>query len=513
MATKRLDMRRTREILRLKWERGLSHRKIARMLGISAGVVGSTTSRAKHAGLTLAMLEEFSDEQLEQRLYGVPAALANRSSLPAPEHLEQELRRPGVTLELLHIEYLQEHPDGLRYTSFCNHFRKWKERQSPWMRQTHRAGEKLFVDYAGKRPRLVDRETGKAREVELFVGTLGASNYTFAEATASQQLEDWIGSHVRAFAFFGGVPEAVVPDQLKSGVTKADAYEPGINRTYGDMARHFDCVILPARPAKPRDKAKVEVAVQVVERWILARLRRETFYSLKELNARIAELLFDLNSRPMKKLGGVSRRELFERIERQELKPLPADKYEMARWKKARVNIDYHIEYDKHYYSVPYRLLKEEVEVRATQSLVEVFHRGRRVASHRRGRPLAGHSTDPEHMPASHRAHLGWSPSRLISWGAKVGPHTQLMIEGILRERPHPEMGYRSCLGILRLEKRYGAERLEAACERALHVNARSYQPVKAILQNGLDRENSDDEGAPSDIPSHENVRGSEYFH
>jgi transposase len=513
MATKRLDMRRTREILRMKWERGLSHRKIARSLGISAGVVGSTVSRAKHAGLSIEGLAELSEDQLEQRLYGVPMAQANRASLPAPEHLDQELRRPGVTLELLHIEYLEEHPDGLRYTSFCNHYRKWKERQSPRMRQTHRAGEKLFVDYAGKRPRIVDRETGEAREVELFVAALGASNYTFAEATDSQKLEDWVGSHARCFSFLGGVTDVLVPDQLKSGVTKADAYEPEVNRCYGDMARHFDCVVVPARPAKPRDKAKVEVAVQIAERWILARIRRETFYSLEELNRRIQELLEDLNDRPMKKLGGVSRRELFERIERSELKPLPAEKYELARWKKARVNIDYHVEYDKHYYSVPHRLLKEEVEVRATKSLVEVFHRGKRVASHRRGRPLAGHSTNPEHMPASHRAHAGWSPSRLISWGGKMGPHTQLMVESILRDRPHPEMGYRSCLGILRLEKTYGAERLEAACERALLVNARSYQPVKAILKNGMDRQKTEEDGTVTDIPSHENVRGSEYFH
>jgi len=513
MATVRLDMKRTREILRLKWERGLTHRQIARSLSVSAGVVGSTMSRAKHAGLSPTTLDEVDDEQLERRLYGVKASEEKASPPPAPTHIHNELKRPGVTLELLHIEYLAENPNGLRYTAFCNRYRKWRERQDPRMRQVHRAGEKLFVDYAGKKPRVVDRTTGEVTEVELFVSALGASNKIYAEATATQQLEDWIGSHVRAFEFYGGAPEALVPDQLKSAVTKSDAYEPLANRTYADLGRHYDCVILPARPAKPRDKAKVEVAVQIAERWILARLRNETFYSLGELNQRIGELLKDLNDRPMKKLGSVSRNELFERIERAELKPLPTEKYELGHWKKARVNIDYHIEYDKHYYSVPHRLLKEEVEVRATKSLVEVFHGGKRVASHQRGRPLAGHTTNPEHMPASHRAHAGWSPSRLIAWGEKMGPHTQLMVESILKDRPHPEMGYRSCLGILRLEKTYGAERLEAACERALLVNARSYQPVTAMLKTGMDRQKQDDDGAATDIPSHENVRGSDYFH
>lgn len=441
------------------------------------------------------------------------AADAPRVGLPAPEHIYNELKRPGVTLELLHIEYLAEHPDGLRYTAFCNRYRKWKERQDPRMRQVHRAGEKLFVDYAGKKPRVVDRDTGEVTEAELFVAVLGASNKVFAEATRTQRLGDWIGSHVRAFEFFGGVPEALVPDQLKSAVRRADAHEPLINRTYQDLARHYGCVVLPARPAKPRDKAKVEVTVQIAERWILARLRNETFYSLGELNLRIRQLLEELNERPMKKLGGVSRNALFERLEQAELKPLPESRYELGRWSKARVNIDYHIEHDKHYYSVPYQLLRELVEVHATQCVVEIFHRGRRVASHRRGRPLAGHSTNPEHMPASHRAHMEWSPSRQISWGAKMGPHTRLMVESILRERPHPEMGYRSCLGILRLSKSYGPERLEAACERALLVGARSYQPVKAILKSGLDGQSAREDETAAEIPEHDNVCGPEYFH
>lgn len=511
MATVRLDMRKTREILRLKWEQGLSHRQIARSLGLSAGVVGSTMSRAKRAGLLPTTLGDLSDEDLERRLYGVKAAEASRAGLPAPEHIHNELKRPGVTLELLHIEYLSSHPEGVRYTAFCNHYRRWRERQDPRMRQVHRAGEKLFVDYAGKKPRVIDRETGEVREAELFVAVCGASNKVFVEATATQRLDDWIGSHVRALEYFGGVPEALVPDQLKSAVREADVYEPLINRTYHDLARHYGCVILPARPAKPRDKAKVEVAVQIAERWILARLRNETIYSLGELNRRIREHLEELNERPMKRLGGASRNELFERLERGELKRLPERRYELGRWSKARVNMDYHIEHDKHYYSVPYQLLREVVEVHVTERVVEIFHQGKRVASHHRGRPLAGHTTNPEHMPMSHRAHMEWSPSRLIAWGAVMGPQTKGLIESILRERPHPEMGYRSCLGILRLEKVYGAERLEAACERALVVGARSYRPVRAILKSGLDRQRDDE--STGVIPEHDNVRGPEYFH
>ena len=512
MATARLIMSKTREILRLKWERELSHRQVARALGISAGVVGTTMSRARTARLTLAELLELDDVQLVTRLYGERMMSIARAPMPAPEYISQELRRPGVTLELLHLEYLRENPGGYCYTSFCNHYRDYKQKQTPWMRQVHQAGEKTFVDYAGKKPHIVNRETGEEQEVELFVATLGASSKTFAEATETQRVADWLDSHVRAFEYFGGVTTLLVPDQLKSAVTKASAYEPLIHHTYRELGQHYGCTVVPARPAKPRDKAKVEVAVQIAERWILARLRNETFFSLGDLNRRIRELLAELNARPMKRQGGQSRDDLFDKYEREALKPLPLQRFERAEWKRARVNIDYHIEYDKHYYSVPHALLKEQVEVRATRTLIEVFFSGRRVASHRRGRPLAGHTTAPEHMPAPHRAHMEWSPSRLIDWASKVGPGTQKMVERILSERPHPEMGYRSCLGILRLEKRFGAERLEAACKRALLVGARSYQPVKAILSNGLDQAQleQDEEKA---LPIHENIRGPEYFH
>jgi transposase len=381
------------------------------------------------------------------------------------------------------------------------------------MRQIHRAGAKLFVDYAGKKPTIIEATTGEVIDVELFVAVLGASNYTYAEATRTQQVPDWVASHQRAFQFFGGVTEAVVPDQLKSGVVVPCRYEPGVQRTYDDFAQHYGTVILPARPAKPRDKAKIEVAVQVVERWILARLRHETFFSLAALNARIAELLADLNARPMR-LYRASRRELFERLDQPALRPLPAEPFVYSEWKvRARVSIDYHIELQGHYYSVPYALIHEHVDARLTATTVEVFHRGQRVAAHRRSVVRGRHTTDAAHMPKAHQRHLEWTPSRLIDWARTIGPHTAALVQAILADRPHPEQGYRSCLGLLRLAKHYGPERLEAACARAGAVEARSYRHVDSILKHGLDRLAGPEAAPPLPLtPVHEHLRGRDYY-
>jgi transposase len=357
------------------------------------------------------------------------------------------------------------------------------------MRQEHRAGEKAFVDYAGKKPHLVDPATGALIAVELFVGVLGASNYTYAEATRTQQLPDWLGSHGRMFRYFGGVTTALVCDQLKSGVTVPCRYEPGLQRTYEEFAQHMGTTILPARPRAARDKAKVEVAVQVAERWILARLRHESFGTVGALNARIWELLEDLNPRRMRRYEA-SRRELFARLDRPALRPLPATPFVYGEWKQATVNVDYHVEVDHHYYSVPYTLvqLRQPVDVRVSALTVEIYHRGQRVAAHLRSPARGQHTTDPAHMPKAHLAHREWSPSRLIAWARTVGPQTAALVEAILASRPHPEQGYRSCLGILRLAKRDGPTRVEAACARALAVGARSYRHVEAILKHGLDR-------------------------
>jgi transposase len=478
-------------------------------------MVSATLGRAHAAGLAdWASVAGLSEAELESRLYGRPRS--GSRPVPDPLWLHTERQRKGVTLELLHHEYLEQHPDGYRYSQFCEHYRRWCKKRRLSMRQVHRAGEKLFVDYAGQKPKVVDRSTGEEREVELFVAAFGASSYTYAEATETQRVADFIGSHSRALAYFGGVPELVIPDQLKSGVTRACRYEPGIQRSYEEWSRHVGTTLLPARPKKPRDKATVEVAVQVVERWILARIRHETFFSLGALNRRIAELLEELNGRTMRAYGQ-SRRERFDAIDRPALRPLPPEAFELAEWKHARVNLDYHVEFDRRYYSVPYPLVHEEVEIRATGTSLEVFLKGERVALHVRPTYYApgGFSTKPEHMPKSHRKHLEWTPTRLIAWGESVGPKTGALIESILEHRPHPEQGYRSCLGILRLEKQYGNERLEAACERAVLVRARSYRHVQSILKNGLDRMPPTTKSAPTQraLPlTHENVRGGDYY-
>lgn len=504
-------MRNTREILRQKWLLKRPHRAIAASVGVSVGAVSTAVQRAAEAGLNWEQAERLDELELEARLYGETTSGAAR---PEPDcaWIHRERHRPGVTLELLHHEYLEQHPDGLRYTAFCDRYRGWLGRRGLVMRQVHVAGDKLFVDYSGKKPHIVDRRTGEVVEVELFVAVLGASSYTYAEATATQRVADWIGSHVRALDYFGGVTAALVSDQLKSGVAKPCRYEPEAQRTYEELATHYGTSLLPARPKSPRDKAKVEVGVQIVQRWILARIRNEVFHSLAELNARIRELLTDLNHRVMRRYGK-SRRELFEQLEKPALRPLPANAFEYAEWSKGRVNIDYHVLVDHHLYSVPHALVHETVEARRTAETVEIFHHRKRVASHRRSAVKGGFTTSPEHMPSSHRAHAEWTPSRILAWAQKVGPKTRALCEAILADRPHPEQGFRSCLGILRLGRRYGEERLEAACGRALGVRARSYRHVEAILKNGLDRVRPPEpEGAERRI-EHENVRGADYYH
>lgn len=506
-------MRQVKEIFRQKWLLGRSHREIARSVGVGAGSVGETMSRAKKVGFaTWQDVEPLGEDELERRLYG--PRLPTQASRPAPDPaaLDVELRKKGVTLQLLHLEYLEQHPNGYRYTQFCSIYNTWKKRQAPTMRIVHRAGEKLFVDYSGKKPCIVDPNTGEVREVELFVATLGASNFTYAEATLTQSSRDWIRSHENAFLFFGGVPEAVVPDQLKSGVTDPCRYEPGVQRTYEEFLCHYGTAPLPARQRKPRDKAKVEVAVQVAQRWVLARLRNETFYSLAALNLRIKALLAELNDRTMRAYGA-SRRQLFERLDRPELRPLPESRFVYGEWCFKKAGIDYHVEVDGHYYSVPHTASDEKLEVRLSAATVEIWVRSKRLASHPRGRAKGRHTTNPEHMPASHREHAQWSPSRLVRWATKVGPETATLVALILRDRPHPEQGYRSCLGIMRLGKTYGADRLEAASARAVAVQARSYKHVAAILKNGIDRL-PPLEGEPSNHNAmmHGNVRGPEYY-
>lgn len=513
MATERLSMRKTREILRLKWVLDCSHREITRALSVSLSTISETTSRAILANLDWPAIETLSDDELEARLYPPPANGPDSRTLPDPAHIDLEMRKRGVTLRLLHHEYLEKNPGGYGYTRFCDSYREWRRKRKLSMRQEHRAGDKLFVDYAGMKPSIVDRTTGERIEVELFVAVLGASNYTYAEATRTQQVPDWIASHVRALEFLGGAPTAIVPDQLKSGVTHADRYEPGIQRSYEEMGQHYGCAIIPARPAHPKDKAKVEVAVQIAERWILACLRNETYFSLGELNARISDLLEILNERTMRRYGA-SRRELFEKLDKPALRALPSERFVHGDWKRTRVPVDYHVESDRHFYSVPYQLVGEEVWMRATTTTVEVFHKSQRVASHVRNYQRGGHTTDPRHRSLSHQQHAEMSPERIVPWAKSVGVHAALLVEKILGERKHPEHGYRSCLGLKRLEKKYGAARLDAACARVVVVGGRSYTHVESVLRLGLDQlappQPTENEVSVGD---HENVRGARYYH
>ena len=505
-------MRKTREILRLKLCVGLSHRTIASSLGVSVGVVGETAVRAKRGKLDCGQLGGLTDEALGERLYGVRPTRGASGERPLPNYAEvhAERLRPGVTLALLHYEYQQQNPGGYGYTQFCAYYSRWLDRRGLTMRQDHLAGDKMFVDYSGKKPAIVDLKTGERIEVELFVAVLGASNHTYAEATYTQRVADFVASHGRAFEYFGGVTATIVPDQLKSAVVIASKYEPGLQRSYEDMAEHYGTAIVPARPHKPRDKAKVEVAVQVVQRWILARMRKQTFFSLDELNARIRELLAELADRRMRRFG-MSRRELFERTDRPALRPLPATAYVLGAWSGTTVGSNYHVEVDGHAYSVPHRKVGEEVEMRATANTVEVLLGGERIAVHVRGHEVGGKTTNTDHLPVAHRKHLEWTPERIQSWAAEIGTATTALVAAILDERPHPEQGYRSCLGLLRLQKRYGSDRLERGCARALYAGARSYTHVNAILKAGLDRLDLVPPAEPLPV-AHANLRGATYY-
>jgi len=503
-------MRKLREVLRLKYERKLSGRDIARALGIGKGTVSRYLYRAQAAKLTTWPLPPELDEDAALTALLFPDEGKVVVGRPEPDwaHVHTELKRKGVTKLLLWHEYREGCPDGYQYSQFCERYARWFQVTSLTLRQEHRAGEKCFVDFSGDGLPVADAVTGEVRTAKLFVAVLGASNLTYVEPVFSEDVATWVGCHVRAFEYFGGVTEVVVPDNLKAGVTRAHRYEPDVNPTYADLAGHYGFAIVPARPRRPRDKAKVEVGVLLAERWILAALRHRRFTTLAEVHEAVRPLLEKLNARPMRKLGK-SRRELFEQVEKATLRALPARPYQLAFWKKARVNIDYHVELEGHWYSVPYTLVGKSVDVRHTEACVEVFLGGRRMASHVRSLEKGRFTTQPEHMPASHRQHAEWTPSRLIRWAEGVGPSCAKLVEALMTKRPHPQQGFRSALGVLRLadEKKYGKARVEKACARALRHRAVGYKSVVAILQHHL--EDADETAADKGpLPEHENVRG-----
>jgi transposase len=471
--------------------------------------------RATIAGLQWTEAISLTDTEIEDRLFP-PQPISNTIPRPLPDfnYIYDQLRayqKLNLTLAQLWLEYKEKHADGYQYSQYCELYRCWRKKLDYCMRQEHRAGEKVFLDYADGLS-IIDTNTGELILTQMFLAVWGASNYTYAEATMSQTMPNWIGSHVRAFQYFNCVPHILVPDNLKSGVNDACYYEPEVNPTYTNMAEHYGCAVLPTRPRKPRDKAKVEVGVLIAKRWILAVLRQRTFYSLADLNAAIRQCLERLNTRPLRQ-AKKSRREMFEAIDRPNALPLPQRPYEYAEWYKAKVNIDYHIEIDNHFYSIPFQLIHERLDIRMTASVIEAFHRGERVAAHVRSYVKGGYTTVKEHMPPAHRYYAEWNPARFIQWAGKIGQATSQLVERILSTRPYPEQGYRACLGIIRLERHYEPARVEAAAKRALQFNTCSYRSMKSILSCGLDRQyGSSEQPELPGLPPHQNIRGQEYY-
>lgn len=516
MPTEKLSMRKIKEILRLHFAESVGNREIGRRLRMSAGSVSNYLVRAKAAGLAWPLMEEWSEDKIYAALFPNRCQSQN-TALASPDFskIHQELKRKGVTLLLLWQEYQEQNPKGYSYSRYCELYQAFSGKLNPSMRISHYAGERLFVDYSGLTVPWLDKATGEIHHAQIFVAVLGASNYTFVEATPDQSLHSWIQSHVHAFAFFEGVPICLVPDNLKSGITKSHLYDPDVNRTFQEMADHYGVAVVPARVRTPKDKSKVEVGVQGIQRWILAPLRDVTFFSVQDINEAISPLLKAYNERPFHELQGCRLSQYLE-IDKPALKSLPHAPYTYAEWKKARAGIDYHIAIEKHYYSVPYRFLKEVIDVRISNMTIECFCKGNRIALHQRVfKP--GHSTRREHMPRAHQEYAEWTPEKMHAWANSIGPNTGQLIKELTNAHKIPEQSYRGCLGILRMGKIYGNERLEKAAIRALHFGAIRYKNIESILKSGLDQQPlplSDRMLTTAEpTPLHDNVRGAEYYH
>ncbi len=514
MATKRIAMRQLREILRLRLHAKLSMRQIRDSLRLSLGTIQKAVSKAEELDLHWDAIEKLDDQQLATQIYPT-ADTASSSKKVVPDWLEvtRELKQKGMTKQLLWEEYIQQYPNrSFSYPQYCLLYRSWLKKQKRSMRQIHKAGEKLFVDYAGQTVPIVSNSTGEIKTAQIFVAVLGASNYTFCEATWSQKLPDWINSHVRAFEFMGGVPTIVVPDNLKSAVTKACRYDPKLNPSYQQLAAHYGTALDPARPLKPKDKAKAEVGVQIIERWILARLRHHTFFSLSELNHCIKALLEEVNNKPFKQLKG-TRQQWFESIDKPALLPLPKQVYQYTDIKTVKVNIDYHIQYDDHFYSVPHHLVGEKIELHAKEYLIELFFHNTRITSHAR-KYTSGMTTVSEHMPIKHEKHHQWTPGRLMNWAKDIGDEVLFWIKTVINQKQHPEQAYRVCLGLLNLNRSYPSERLNKACAIANKKSLYRLQHIKDILSSNQDKLVTDEKELPPLLPqSHENIRGPKSFH
>jgi transposase len=498
----------------MKFELGLGHRQIARSCSIGVATVHEYLSRAKQAGIGWPLPEGWDEERVEAALYGDKPGGIRQPERNAPDFAaihEQRQKSKHVTLQLLWEEYREVNPEGYHYSRFCELYQRWRNSQDVVLRQEYIAGDKLFVDWAGPTIPIYSRTGEEVRQAHLFVAVLGASSYTYAEATADEQMINWLSAHMRTFEFLGGVPKLIIPDNTRTGVSRACRYDPDLNPTYQEMALHYGVGVVPARPYKPRDKAKVESGVLIVERWIIATLRNRRFFELEDLNQAIRELVTKLNQRPFRKRPG-TRQSLFDSCDKPALSHLPSERFDLSEWSKARVNIDYHIAFDDNYYSVPYNLVHEVVEIRSMPTTVEIFHKGKRVASHLRKRGEGIAVTQAEHRPKSHQEHLAWPPSRIVSWAQTIGPNTARVVERNMEDKPHPEQGYRACLGIIRLAKKYTHERLEAAAERGLLTGAYRYRNIESILKNSLDLQTPETQSNMIPPQAHDNIRGAGYF-
>lgn len=512
MAMSRLHVKKIREVLRLRLDLGLPYRRIASSVDCGTTAVGDCLVRFKASGLIWPLPTDILDSELELRLYPGQASAVLAKVTPDWLYVHGELKKKSVTKMLMWLEYKDQHPEGYQYTQFCSHYLVWAKSADLVFRNEHKAGERVFIDYVGQTMPIWDAVTGESKSAQIFIGVLGASNYTFAEATWSQTIPDWLGSHNRMFKAFGGVPAILVPDNLKSAITKACRYDPVVSGAYYALAKHYDTSVIPARAAKPRDKAKAEAGVLLVERWILAALRNRKFFSLEELNQAIAELLVRLNFKKFQKLDG-TRKSLFESIDKPALKPLPTTEFEICDFKLARVNINYHVELDRYNYSVPYQHVQKEAVIRYTPTLVEIFCNSELIATHLRRSKVGGYTTLPEHMPPKHQAHIKWSPERMVNWVGEAGPNTAKVGELILASRQHPEQSYKIILGLIRMGEKVGKSRLENACTRAIAMNTPYYGSIKNILKSGLDKSpNRATAKAESLSICHENIRGPEYY-
>jgi transposase len=510
MPKKGVSMRKIREVLRLTYEHKLSVRQVSRATGVGKTAVGEFVARARVIGITWPIPAEISDAELEARLFTPPSFHESTRPVPDWAKVHQELKRRGVTLMILWEEYHGTVANGHGYSRYCQLYREWKRCLAATMRQTHLAGDKLFVDWAGDKVPIIDELTGEVHEASIFVAVMGASSYSYSEARWTETLPDWIGAHVNTLHFLGGVMKAAVPDNLKTGITKPSRYEPGINRTYQELADYYGFVVLPTRIKKPRDKAKVENAVRTVSRYLLGKLRNHRFFSLAELNVAVRDCVTVINAKVMKRLNK-SRNELFATIDKPVLKELPVERYIYAEWKRCTVAPDYHIEVDLHYYSVSFRLLRESIDARYTDKTVELFHKGVRVASHTRSYLPYKHTTISEHMPSQHRCYAEWNPARMLRMAGNIGPATVALFEAIMKAKAHPEQGFRSCLGIHALLGKYGPGRIEAAAKRGNAISATTLGSIKSILEKGLDKAYAQ---VPDTKPIHHaNIRGRDYYH